>query len=156
VLILCGVLLGALWVQFVWQERPCPLCLLQRIGMIGVAGAGLLNLRFGARMSHYGLALFSALSGGTVALLQTAVLALRSESYGSPVFGLHLYTWSVLVFASVLIGLGLLLLLGPFPNGQRRFSGRLTFRLLGGLLLAITVINGLATAWQCGVGLCWG
>jgi uncharacterized membrane protein YeaQ/YmgE (transglycosylase-associated protein family) len=155
VLILCGVLAGALYVQLVWHEEPCPLCLLQRLGMIGVALGALLNLRFGARMSHYGLALLCALAGGMVALLQTGVLALTAKTYGTPVFGLHLYTWSLLVFVACAGGIGLLLLLGPFPAVDAGRPRRAVVWLLGGLLLAIALTNVVETARQCGWGVCW-
>ncbi|MCH7949854.1 MAG: disulfide bond formation protein B, partial [Candidatus Dadabacteria bacterium] len=35
VLGISGVLLGAYYIQFVDGESPCPLCLLQRIAMLG-------------------------------------------------------------------------------------------------------------------------
>jgi disulfide bond formation protein DsbB len=154
VLILCGVLAGALYVQLVWHEEPCPLCLLQRMGMIGVALGGLLNLRFGARMSHYGLALLCALSGGAVALLQTGVLALSAKSFGTPVFGLHLYTWSLLVFVACVAGISLLLLMGPFSPVQTGRT-RCAVWVLSGLLLAVTLTNVVQTARHCGWGVCW-
>jgi len=37
VLAMCAMLLGAYGVQFILRELPCPLCLLQRAGMLGVA-----------------------------------------------------------------------------------------------------------------------
>jgi disulfide bond formation protein DsbB len=156
VLILCAVLCGALYVQLSWHEEPCPLCLLQRVGMIGVAVGALLNLRCGTQMGHYGLAILSAVAGGTVALLQTGSLAVEGKSFGTPVFGLHLYTWSFLVFASCIAGIGLLLLLEPFPAADVKRRGRAVVWILGGLLLAITLTNVVLTARQCGLGLCWG
>ena len=42
-----GVLTAALVMQFVFGELPCPLCLLQRVALVGVAYGLLLNLRFG-------------------------------------------------------------------------------------------------------------
>ena len=34
--IVAGILIGALYFQFVLQETPCPLCLLQRMGMLAL------------------------------------------------------------------------------------------------------------------------
>lgn len=64
VLAMCAMLLGAYGVQFILRELPCPLCLLQRAGMLGVAVGGLLNVKFGIRPSHYGIALISAMLDG--------------------------------------------------------------------------------------------
>jgi disulfide bond formation protein DsbB len=36
VLAVCAILLGAFAVQFLFGELPCPLCLLQRLALIGV------------------------------------------------------------------------------------------------------------------------
>ncbi len=44
-----AIVTGAYIFQFVLHELPCPLCLLQRIGMLGAAFGLLLNVRFGLR-----------------------------------------------------------------------------------------------------------
>lgn len=104
---LCAVLLVlfmALYFQFVLKELPCPLCLLQRLGFLGIAFALLLNLRFGPAPSHYGLSLLAALLTAFVALRQVALHVIPgSGAYGSSVLGFHMYTWSfVLAMAIVL------------------------------------------------------
>ena len=43
-LALLGVLAGSLHLQFGVGEQPCPLCLVQRSGMIGLAVGPVLNL----------------------------------------------------------------------------------------------------------------
>ena len=51
--------------QLWFRDLPCPICILQRAGFIA-AGFGLaLNLMFGPRPSHYGLAVMGALVGGS-------------------------------------------------------------------------------------------
>lgn len=92
------VLLMAFIFQFVFQELPCPLCLLQRLGFIGISVGFLLNLRFGLRPSHYAISLLSALFTSFVALRQIALHAIPGTgSYGSAIFGLHMYTWSFIL-----------------------------------------------------------
>jgi disulfide bond formation protein DsbB len=56
--------------QLWFRDLPCPLCILQRVGFIA-AGFGIaLNLMFGPRPSHYGLAIVGAVAGGVVSARQ--------------------------------------------------------------------------------------
>ena len=101
IFIICSVLMGAFYIQFVEHETPCPLCMLQRAGMVGVALGALLNLRFGISPAHYALSLLSCLTGGLVALRQISLhVCPQFPTFGIPVLGLSLYTWSFLVFVS--------------------------------------------------------
>jgi len=104
-------LLMAFVFQFVLNELPCPLCLLQRIGFFSMAFGFLLNLRFGLRPSHYALVILAALFTSFVALRQIALHVVPGTgTYGTPFLGLHLYTWSfivsmcVIVFTTIFLG----------------------------------------------------
>ena len=46
-------------------------------------------------------------------------IAPGTGSYGAPLFGLHFYTWSFLLFAAVILGTAILLLV-PRPTATRR------------------------------------
>ncbi|AZE48322.1 hypothetical protein C4K04_2650 [Pseudomonas chlororaphis] len=63
-------LLIAFYYQLALQEIPCPLCLLQRVGMIAMGFGFLMNIRFGIRSVHYGVALLGALLTGVIASRQ--------------------------------------------------------------------------------------
>lgn len=67
------VLTVALVLQMFFHEVPCTLCLLQRVGFIGIALGFLMNLRFGFYPSHYALVILSALFTSFVALRQIAL-----------------------------------------------------------------------------------
>jgi disulfide bond formation protein DsbB len=43
--------------QFLEQELPCPLCLLQRVGFVAVSIGLLLNVTHGPQPAHYGFAI---------------------------------------------------------------------------------------------------
>ncbi|WP_059359475.1 disulfide bond formation protein B [Parachlamydia acanthamoebae] len=156
VLILCGVLLSAYFVQFFWHEEPCPLCLLQRLGMISVAAGLLLNLFFGVRMSHYALSLLSCLFGGFVALRQISLHVCPGFStFGLPVLGLSLYTWSFIVFACAVCAISLILFLyRPDKSEQVPLNQEWFSKFALGLTLAISLANILTTYLQCGWGVC--
>ena len=58
---LLGVLAGSLHLQLGVGEQPCPLCLVQRSGMIGLAVGPVMNLLWGIRARHYALSILAAL-----------------------------------------------------------------------------------------------
>ena len=111
---ICIPLIGAYWIQFAEGEFPCPLCLLQRLAMLGVAIGAMMNLRFGVRTSHYAVTIFSAIFGGAVStrqiLLHVAPGNPNGPGYGSPVFGWHLYTWGLVIFVATIAVIGMMML----------------------------------------------
>ena len=110
---ICGILLLAFYIQFFWHEEPCPLCLLQRLGMIGIGIGMLMNVKFGVSSKHYALDLLAALFGASVAIRQILLHIVPGEpAFGSPIFGLHLYTWSFIGFAAMIFYIAILLFLG--------------------------------------------
>ena len=150
---ICGVLLAAFFEQLVFGELPCPLCLLQRVGFV-IVGAGLtLNVLCGPRPSHYGLMLLGAVTGAAIALRQIALHVVPGTGgYGSPILGLHLYTWAFVVFALVVVGSGLMLLIETQFSGGRGRSGLGRFAV--GLFALVVLANGVSTVLECSGGLC--
>ncbi len=122
---ICAVLLGALWVQFVAGEYPCPLCLLQRMAMILTAIGSIFVITHGhyARVQGfsvmglgYGISILSALVGLMISTRQVLLhIAPGDAGYGSPVFGMHLYTWAGVVFLVVILVSGMMLIFGRTP-----------------------------------------
>ena len=93
------------------HDLPCPLCLLQRVALAGVAYGLLVNLRFGPQPSAYAIMLLAALFGMGAAGRQVLLhITPGSGSYGAPLLGLHLYTWSFVLFVLVILGTAVLLL----------------------------------------------
>jgi disulfide bond formation protein DsbB len=149
------VLLIAFALQFGLNELPCPLCMLQRIAL-ALCGFGLLlNLRFGPQPLHYGLVILSALLGAAVATRQVLLhIVPGSGSYGSPIMGVHLYTWSLVLFLAIIVGIAALMILegrGSEIDDRRsaqRFGG--FYRAVGYLLIALTLANAVNSFLQCG------
>lgn len=106
-----ATLSGALFFQYVLGEEPCPLCLLQRAGMFAVVLSGLLCLRFGVQTRFLAMTLMGAFIGGLVASRQILlhIAGPAGSGYGSTVMGLHLYSWSFIVFTVVLLGVAAVL-----------------------------------------------
>src|SRR5690606_30148285 len=89
-LAICAALSFALTDQIVYHDLPCPLCILQRAGLMA-AGFGLaLNLGIAIRPAHYGLMILGAMLGGTIAARQIALhIVPGTGSYGNAFLGLH-------------------------------------------------------------------
>ena len=143
--------------QLWFRDLPCPICILQRAGFIA-AGFGIaLNLIFGPRPSHYGLAILGAMVGGIMSADQVLhYIVPGTGSYGNAIFGLHLYTWALIGFALIVIGSAVMLLF----DRQYEPTGPLTLRLTVlpltavALLALIAVANVVSTLAICGFGLC--
>lgn len=155
IIILCGVLLSAYGVQFLYKEMPCPLCMLQRLGMLVVASGLALNLLFGVSPSHYALSLFGSLMGGFVALRQiTLHICPGFEQFGFPVLGLSLYTWSFIVFVCSVTAISFLLFLYNPVEDKKPQTLDWFSKLAIGLLVFLTTANIITTFMQCGFGPC--
>jgi disulfide bond formation protein DsbB len=157
---LCGIIL-MLFLAFLFQillyELPCPLCLLQRVGFLGVAFGFLLNLRFGARPSHYAIVLISALYTSFVALRQIGLHIIPGTgAYGSAFLGLHLYTWSF-IFSMIVVVITTLIL-GIDRQYQKPHPSNIRWRYLTNILFAIVtllaVTNLISVLLECGIGIC--
>lgn len=160
-LAITGVLAYALFDQFVFWDLPCPLCLLQRVGF-GLVGLGFaLNVLFGCRPSHYGIAIAGSVGGAMVAVRQVLLhIVPGTGSYGDPLFGLHFYTWALIAFITAVLGTSFLLMFDrQFTKGTPvspvGWSGASVLgKLAVGLFGLVVLVNVLSTTAECGLGPC--
>jgi len=153
IIVLMGVICGAYFEQYKHGEKPCPLCLLQRLAMIGIAFGSVLNLKFGVRASHYGLSLLFVALGRSVSLRQISLHVCPGfPTFGIPVFGLSLYTWAFLVFFGASLTIAILLFFcskdGAYPILNWFEKITLAFFVL------VVLANVATTFLQCGFGPC--
>ncbi len=160
-LVICGILMAAYAYQFTLDELPCPLCLLQRVALVMVAFGLCLNLIYGAKPHHYGIMLISAVYGASVSARQILLhIVPGTGSYGSPVLGLHYYTWAGICFFLVILGTAIMLLFeGQYKNlydepAHERFGGHKLAKFAFLLALALTVGNAVTTLLECGPMVC--
>ncbi len=159
VLAVAMILLAAFGVQYIKGELPCPLCLLQRLAMLGVGAGAFLNARFEVRPRHYGLALASAIFGAAVAGRQVLLhIAPGDPGYGEPLLGYHLYTWSFVAFVAVALILSVMLWFdSQFDRANTTGELPPLPRLSAAVLLlfcGVALANVLATLLLCGLGPC--
>lgn len=150
-----AVLGGALYYQFLEDEFPCPLCLLQRMAMI-LAAMGPMFILTGREgrtprtstrsrfMRGYGMSIVAGLLGVAIASRQVLLHILPGDQgYGSAVLGWHLYTWAVVVFAVVILVSGVTLffadLLIPSDIAPNRSRATRTTGIVFGLVIAVNV-----------------
>lgn len=151
ILVLCLVLLGAFGIQFLEGELPCPLCILQRLGMM-LAGTGasfiLVKWRNGTLspgdyMTGHGMIILASLGGSFVSVRQVLLhIAPGDAGYGDPVMGLHLYSWALVVFVCLVGSSAICLLFNKwFLEGQARpgWWSHAALGLMAFLILANTV-----------------
>lgn len=160
-LAICLVLILAYAYQFALYELPCPLCLLQRVGFVAV-GFGLgLNLLYGARPRNYALMLIAAIFGVSVSIRQILLhIVPGTGHYGSPVLGLHYYTWAGICFFLIILGTSVMLLFeGQYKTtadsgNEPRFGNSRLAKFAFLLMLGLAVANAVSTLIECGPGIC--
>jgi disulfide bond formation protein DsbB len=150
-----GLLIAAFVFEFGRDELPCPLCLLQRIALTGMAAGLILNLRFGLSPRNYGLILLAASAGIVFAVRQVLLhIAPGDPGYGSTVLGLHYYTWCAIVFGIAIVLTGFVLLFDEQfeRSGPRRIGVFAGLAIV--LAIGITLANVAATLLECGFHAC--
>lgn len=107
---IAGILTAAMVMQYAFGELPCPLCLLQRVALFGVAFAVMLGLRRGDTARTTGLGLLVSIFLLVIAVRQTLLDIYPRpghEYIGSAVLGLHMPVWSVLIALALIAGYAL-------------------------------------------------
>lgn len=151
------VLLLAFLLQFMLNELPCPLCILQRIGLFGVAFGFLLNIRFQPRPAHYTLSLLAAVLTAFMAMRQILLhITPGSGSYGDALLGLHLYTWMFILCVAAILYISIILSVVPqylvkaHPTKAMHYLSHIAFALV--IILALS--NAFSTFMECGLHAC--
>ena len=152
-----AVLAAAFAAQFMLNELPCPLCLLQRIMFAALAIGPMLNIRFGPRPSHYALSLLAALVGAMVSTRQVLLHIMPGDAgYGSALFGYHYYTWALLGFIVAIAMIAIALLFDrqfekqeSVPPAMTTFAHTAVW-----LVIGLTALNVISTLLECGLSAC--
>ena len=161
--VIAGILTAAMTLQYVNGELPCPLCLLERVAMLGVCFGIMLNFRRGFSYQNTGFSLLFAIVLLVIAVRQSLLdIYPRSghEYIGSAIFGIHMPVWSIIIALALLIAYAIkLAILGgdeylreadvsEFP-AIRRIADILSI-----YVIAICLINLVSVVLQCGFGEC--
>jgi disulfide bond formation protein DsbB len=120
--VVAGILTAAMVMQYVYGELPCPLCLLQRVAMLGVCFGLMQNFRHGFSDRNLGYSLLFSVFLLVVAVRQTLLDVYPRpghEYVGGAVLGLHMPVWSILIATALITAFALKLCLIGTEDGAR-------------------------------------
>jgi hypothetical protein len=112
-------------------------CTLQKFFLICISILLLLNMRFGHKALYLSLTLLSAILGLFSSVMLTCNhICVSSPSFGKPLLGLSIYSWSMILFSFCIVCMSFLLMTHKENKIQRRASSEdLLFKI--GLTLGI-------------------
>src|ERR1700738_342023 len=153
------ILVAAFGVQLILGEPPCPLCVVQRVALMLCALGPLymlLQARDGALTCRAiaigsGISILSALVGAAVSTRQVLLHILPGDpGFGSPLLGLHLYTWWLIAFVCQ-IAVSCLMLIGVAWLKEERVAWRMMTHATAGAFVVIVVANLLSVIAEAGL-----
>jgi disulfide bond formation protein DsbB len=133
------------------------MCLRQRFGFLCIAFGFLMNLRFGFKPSHYAIVLVSALYVASMALWQISFHVIPGTgAYGSPVFGIHLYTWSFMISTAVILATSFVMAIDSQYKTTHSDTANTSCLVttLFILLMLFIAANTLSVLFECGFSRC--
>ncbi|MBB5074309.1 disulfide bond formation protein DsbB [Bartonella callosciuri] len=150
------VLMVAFYYQLVRFELPCPLCLLQRVGLI-LAGCGfLLNIHHKVKNTHYGMVILGCMVTSIVAARQVFLHITPDDlGYGSTFFGLHFYTWAFIISVLCILAVSCLMILSEVADKFKTFTPfPILSKMASFLFIFLIAANLVSTVLECGGGQC--
>ncbi|TLY47117.1 MAG: disulfide bond formation protein B [Gammaproteobacteria bacterium] len=158
VLGLAFLLFIAFILQIRYHELPCPLCLLQRLGVLAIAFGFLLNVRFKIRPAHYTLSLLAAMLTAAICMRQIFLHVIPGDpGYGLPILGLHLYTWLFLLCVGIILYISIIFSISPqyeYDELSKSNSMQLLTHVAFALVFVLAIFNGISTYLECGIKAC--
>ena len=161
--VIAGILTAAMTLQYANGELPCPLCLLERVAMLGVCFGIMLNFRRGFSYQNTGFSLLFAIVLLVISVRQSLLDIYPRpghEYIGSAVFGIHMPVWSIIIALCLLTAYAIKLAILGGDEYLREFqlAEFSAIRKIAGILslyvLAISVINLVSVILQCGLTEC--
>ncbi|MCC2645308.1 MAG: disulfide bond formation protein [Burkholderiales bacterium] len=161
ILVINAIVWSSLYIQFAYFELPCPLCLGQRIGLLGISFGYVLNLYFGTSARHYAISIIAALLTASVAIIQILLhIVPETGNYGSPFLGLHLYTWVFIICCLFAFGNLILITLLKSAMADKIYKNVLASNYICITIIAIIplilciLVNAVSAFAQCGLNKC--
>lgn len=151
-----SISLGAIAIQFLLNELPCPLCLLQRAGILAIGIGHMMNLLFGSKARYYAISNFAAIFTIVFAARQVLLhIEPNDTGYGDIILGAHMYTWVVVTGFSIILWNCLINLY--LDNNYRTPHNNILLKIarIVIIMFIITIaINIVLTFLECGFGQC--
>jgi len=153
---ICTALLAAFFFQLVRAEIPCPLCMLQRVGLMFVGFGFAMNLRFGTSAVHYAVVILSAAVGAGASLRQILLHIVPNDpGFGPAIFGYHMYTWGFIAFMGCIVFSAVMLFIDRAQlSGPRQIARTTIGTALIALLVLLSAGNIVSNVLTCGFAPC--
>lgn len=144
---------AAISIQLLTHELPCPLCLLQRVGLLAIALPYVINIFIKRTRSNYLIAIITSFLTMLPSCRQVFLhIAPNTGNYGDPLFGLHLYTW-VFIIGLVSILFNAILMCVCDNNEEHKSPIKIAKIIVTLYILAIS-FNIVSTFLECGLTMC--
>lgn len=153
---ICVSLALAFYYQIAKHELPCPLCLLQRVGLI-ISGFGFLfNFLFRLHNAHYGIVIAGSILTGVIASRQMFLHIMPGDAgYGSVFFGMHFYTWALITSILIVIAVAVILTIHDIKFVMRPLNIHPVFApVVSWIFILLILANLISTVLECGSGQC--
>ncbi len=100
--------LFALFIQIFLHEMPCPLCLLQRFGLLAVNIGALLSIKHGKAFRYDLMIIISIIITMIISIRQVMLHIIPGDlGYGLVFLGIHLYTWNVVLSFMMIVSVAI-------------------------------------------------
>ena len=159
--VIAAILTAAMVMQYGAGEIPCPLCLLERVAMLGVCFGIMQNVRRGFSDRNLGISLLFAVFLLVVAARQTLLDIYPRpghEYVGTAILGLHMPVWGVVIALALIAAFALKLAIIGTEDGAKPPSRSSALGRIGAALslyvIAIAAVNFGSVVVQCGLGQC--
>ncbi|TXI94324.1 MAG: disulfide bond formation protein B [Neisseriales bacterium] len=151
---LCTTLLIAFSYQFTVNDLPCAMCVMSRMGVYAMSFGLLANLLLSRNTKNYLLVIIAGLIQMAISLeFIVRHIVPGSGSYGSPVFGLHMYSWNFIFTVLIIIYCCIAgLISNNISNNQNKPT--LILKLIIALLFLTLFANTISTFVECGIYSC--
>lgn len=111
------ILTAAFVLVGLFNLEPCPFCWLQRLALVNIGIALLMNLRYGNQLTHWAIVILSAVAGIAASMRQILMHINDPVGFGDAILGIHVYTWCFIAFAIAIIVSAVMLMIYP-PKTQ--------------------------------------
>ena len=151
-----AISLAAIVLQFLLNELPCPLCLLQRAGILAIGIGYMMNLMLGCKSRYISLSTFAAIFTMFFAIRQVLLhITPDSTGYGDVILGAHMYSWVVIVSSTIVLWNCLINLYLEDNYRRPHNKGLLSISRITMVVFILTIaINIGLTFMECGFGQC--
>lgn len=150
------LLMIAFYFQLIRSDLPCPLCLLQRIGLVIIGLGFLFNITLGLRSSHFAMIIIGCIVTAIIASRQIFLhIQLGDTGYGTTLFTLHFYTWSAITSIYFLFLTAFALLLSDLSiDFIETRAMTIAMNLLSFIFIVLVLVNMLSIIVEYGSGQC--